>query len=86
MKFSAVLVVPLAGNHAEVVTCDGAEVSDRVVTAVNIDESLIERHIEHGQLVVVAEKTLQEGLVGEIKRGEVVVGAIDILDVRATFY
>lgn len=78
------LVVPLAGNHTETVASDGAEVGDRVETAVDVGECLVKRYIERGQLVVVAKQTLQEGLVGKIECRKIVVGAVDILQVRAT--
>ena len=35
------LVVPLAGNHTEVVTGDGAEVSDGVEAAVDVGKGLV---------------------------------------------
>ena len=77
------LVVPLAGDHSQRVVAHCAEVVDHVVSAVDVDKSLVEGNVEHGQLVVVAEHALQERLVAEGQLGEVVVGAVDEEQLRA---
>ncbi len=80
------LVVPLAGHHAQIVTSDGTEVSDLVVTAVDVGKSLVKRYIEHLELIVVADESLQESLVGESELGKVVVAAVNILEIVAAFH
>ena len=79
------LVVPLAGNHCQVVATDCTEVSDVVVAAVDVGKSLVKRNIKHLELVVVADKTLEESLIAESQAGQVVVAAVNILQIRATF-
>ena len=77
------LVVPLASYHVQVGATDGAEVSDVVVTAVDVGKSLVKRYVKHCQLVVVANQTLQEGQIAEGQACQVVVRAIDVLQVGA---
>ena len=73
MRMVRLSVVPLAGDHAEVGASLGAEVGNHVRAAVDVGKSLVEAYIKHGELVVVAENTLEESLVGEAKLGKVVV-------------
>ena len=63
--YRIVSVVPLAGNHPEVGAGDCSEVGNHVVAAVDVGKSLIEADVEHGELVVVAEESLQEGLISQ---------------------
>lgn len=79
MESGQVSEVPLASDHAQVRASHSTHIGDVVVTAVDVDESLVKRDIECVELVVVAKQTLQECLVREVKSGEVVVKAVNIL-------
>ena len=85
-SFISFLVVPLAGYHSQVRASYRTEVYDLVVAAVDVREGLVERYVKHCQLVVVAEKSLEESLVREIQLSEVVVRAVYENQVRAVAY
>ena len=79
-----ILVVPLASNHSQVGAGNGPHICNHVVAAVDVAEILVERYIKHCQLVVVAEKTLQESKIAECEAAEVVILAVDEYHVGAT--
>ena len=78
--------VPAAGDLREVGASLCAEVYDSVVAAVDVGKVLVERHIEHIELVVVADEPAQECLVGEGERRKGVVGAVDVFEVGAVLH
>lgn len=78
-----ILVVPLAGNHSQVRAGNCTHVGDGVEATVYIGKGLVERYVEHGELVVVAKEALQEGLTAECELGKVVVRAVNEYDVGA---
>lgn len=70
----------------EVGATDGAEVGEEVVAAVYVGKSLVETNVDHVELVVVADQTLEEVLVAQVKTGEVVVGAVYVSKVGAILH
>lgn len=66
-------VVPLAGHHGEVGTGLGAQIGDGVEAAVDVAQCRVKGYVEHVQLVVVAQQTLQEVEVAQGQGGQVVV-------------
>ena len=78
--------VPLASYHSQVLTSDGAEVGNHVVTAVDISKSGVKRNVKGVDLVIVAEQTLEECLVGEVEACKIVVRAVNECKVGAAFY
>lgn len=79
-------IIPLASYHLQVVASYGAEVADSVVAAVDISQGLVKRNIKHGQLIVVAEESFKESLVGKIELREVVVRAVNEQKVGAILH
>ena len=70
----------------EVGATDGAEVGKEVVAAVNVGESLVEAYVDSVELIVVADQTLKEVLVAQVKTGKVVVRAVYVSKVGTILY
>lgn len=84
MILRSLLIIPLASNHSQIIVTHCAEVGNHVVTAVDVSERGVERYIKNVELVVVAEKTLEESLIGKSEGCQVIVGAIHKCQIGAT--